>query len=230
MVFRNKKADYQNNIQQFRIWYNGSLIERQTSQKYLGLIIDDKLNWIEHVDKVKREILPYLFVIRRTVKYVDQRVLWMVYNSYILPRLTYLSPIWMCAPQYKLNELKVLQNKVVKSIKTLHWRHPTHELYTENLLSLESIKRYELLLLIFKMQYHLIKINLELTTVADIHTHYTRNRSNFYANVAHSRIGSNGILHRGLTQFNSLPMNIKAINQISVFKAQLKAYLFSHPA
>lgn len=78
MVFRNKKADYQNNIQQFRIWYNGSLIERQTSQKYLGLIIDDKLNWIEHVDKVKSEILPYLFVIRRTVKYVDQRVLWMV--------------------------------------------------------------------------------------------------------------------------------------------------------
>lgn len=140
MVFRSKKADYHNNNQEFQILYNGLFIERRTSQKYLGLIIDDKLNWNEHVDSVKKAILPYLFAIKRTSKYVDQKVLWMVYNSDIMSRLSFLSPIWMSAPQYKLNELKTLQYKVVKSIKSLHWRHPTHDLYAENLLSIEVIK------------------------------------------------------------------------------------------
>lgn len=50
------------------LFVKNEIIHRVTEAKYLGLIIDEKLNWNNHVNFVKSKIIPIVSMLRRTQK------------------------------------------------------------------------------------------------------------------------------------------------------------------
>ena len=44
----------------FNIDIDGILIQRVTSTKYLGVVIDEKLNWLDHVNYVCSSLIKFL--------------------------------------------------------------------------------------------------------------------------------------------------------------------------
>lgn len=196
--------------------------------KYLGLVIDTKLCWCQHITMVKNKILPWIFAIRRVKYIMREDYMWRLYYAYIYSNLIYLNPIWNVASDVYIRQLSILQNRTVKHIKKLDYRHPTSEIYGENVLPLKSLNDYMTLILIYKIKNNLIKHNFTLRLVADVHEHNTRSRNNLYINFANSVRGQKDILHRGLNLFNQLPEVIKNIPAISSFKVELKKYLSSY--
>lgn len=64
LIFENKVVNFQN------IKYKNNDIGIVKSFNYLGLIIDSKLKWQQHIDHVVKKIIPYVFILKRLRKYI----------------------------------------------------------------------------------------------------------------------------------------------------------------
>ena len=59
------------------------------SAKYLGVIIDHKLNWIEHISYVKSKISKGIGIMYKARQFLTKKALLMLYQAYIYPYMTY---------------------------------------------------------------------------------------------------------------------------------------------
>ena len=79
------------------------VLNKVTSIKYLGVIIDHKLNWIEHISYVKNKISNVIGILYKARQFLEKRDLLNLYYSYIYPYLIYCIEIWGCAAKSHCN-------------------------------------------------------------------------------------------------------------------------------
>ena len=73
------------------------------SAKYLGVIIDHKLNWIEHISYVKSKMSKGIGIMYKArQQFLTKKALLMLYHAYIYPYMT------------QLNCLLLLQKKIIR--------------------------------------------------------------------------------------------------------------------
>ena len=68
---------------------NDSVLNRVNNMKYLGVIIDHKLKWCEHISYVKNKVSKSLGIIFKARVVLDQQCLLTLYNSFVYPYLVY---------------------------------------------------------------------------------------------------------------------------------------------
>ena len=135
-------------------------------------------------------------------------------------------PIWEGAPEYQLNQLEILQNRVIKIIKTLPHLTPSNSLYTEKNLSLKNQYQFEIIMFIYKVKNSILKCNINLSTVSQVHSYTTRQQHDFYiSNTIRTNRGQNNIFFRGLVKFNAIPRHIREL-PIKQFKKEVKKLVF----
>ena len=85
MVFRMpQKKIIQPNIQ-----INGSNIEFVENFIFLGITINNKLNWNSHINKVTNKISKTVGILNKLRSFLTSDVLQTIYNTLILPHLIY---------------------------------------------------------------------------------------------------------------------------------------------
>lgn len=221
MVFGNREA-LSNDV----LKYNNFPINQVSTFTYLGLIIDSKLKWFDHIDKIKSSIVPYIFAIKRVKYLLPKESLLLIYNAYILPYLNYVSPIWSGCAKYKIDELVVLQKKAIKYILNVPILFPSQSLFLQ-FTSFEIMLKRDLLVLVHQIINNNIKHNFNLIKTADSHPHYTRRRSHYHIDYFATNMSSNNVLYRGLTTYNNLPSELKLIKKVKEFKYKLTNFLKS---
>ena len=82
--------------------------------KYLGLMLDSKLTFKQHVDHVKRKIMKRIGAMYRSSKLLPIKYRKMFANALMLPQFDYLDTIYCRASKTKLAELDLLYKKVGK--------------------------------------------------------------------------------------------------------------------
>ena len=105
------------------------------SAKYLGVIIDHKLNWIEHISYVKSKMSNGIGIMYKARQFLTKKALFMLYHAYSYPYMTYCIEVWGCASQTKLNCLLLLQKKIIRIMSFFHYLSHTNSL----LLSMEVL-------------------------------------------------------------------------------------------
>ena len=100
---------------QSKAWYiikiDGEIIAEVTSSKFLGVIIDDKLNWKDHVSFVCRKVARGLGVIIKARKVLRNESLKNLYYSFIYPYLIYCNQVWGSACKTNIEPLFILQKR-----------------------------------------------------------------------------------------------------------------------
>ena len=81
---------------------NGVSLQSTNSFKYLGVIIDHKLNWTQHIAHVKNKVSKGIGIVYRARNYLTKNSLKSLYFSYIYPYLIYCVEIWGISPQTHL--------------------------------------------------------------------------------------------------------------------------------
>ena len=80
-----------------KIKMNGVEITPSTSMTYLGIILDQKLNWSLHIKTKVSKAIKFLAMIKPAIDYIyglsPARMLW-IYKQILLPRITYGSHVW----------------------------------------------------------------------------------------------------------------------------------------
>ena len=72
-----------------QIYLNDELLRNTETQKLLGIIIDQALNWNNQIDSVCLNISRRITLLKQLSKYVNRDSLKLYYNSYILPIFDY---------------------------------------------------------------------------------------------------------------------------------------------
>ena len=170
------------------ILFNNVRIERVTSTKFLGLYIDEKLNWKIHVDNLSKLLSKNVGVIYKLRSVFPQEVLFILYSTLILSYLNYGVLAWGNSLKTQMGKLFIVQKRAIRNICNVNYRAHTNFLfYDNNLLKVEDI--YFMQLGTFMYDFSSNSLPTALTqmfeTNNEVHEYNTRQASSFHISRAH---------------------------------------------
>ena len=86
----------------------GAEIRDVDSAKFLGIMVDNKLNWMEHIKCISRKIAEGIGIFIKARKSFGSETLHNLYNALILPYISYGIQVWGTAASIRLHRLYVL--------------------------------------------------------------------------------------------------------------------------
>ena len=133
------------------LFLNGSPLERKSNTLFLGVKLDSKLNWEDHITYIKGKIARNIGVISRARHALNESTMRTLYFAFIYPYLTYCLEVWGSATQSRLNSIFKLQKLICRIITRSPPRTPTLPLLRQlNLLSLHELHKYLVLCFMYK--------------------------------------------------------------------------------
>ena len=144
----------------FFIQINGFEIEQTHSYKYLGVIIDDKLKWHDHITYICRKISKFSGLFYRIRHVATTKILLMLYYALVYPHLQYNIIDWGCACKTHLAPLQVIQNKILRCISHTKIKQSLSPKYKQmKILKLYDIHKMELAKFMYKLKNQLLPEN-----------------------------------------------------------------------
>lgn len=152
---------------------NCSMIERVDHYKYLGVVLDSKMSWVQHVQCAKNRLrkLLHAFSELSNVLSVDQCKV--VYFAYVQSIILYGILAWGGASSSVIEPLAVTQRSIIKTILKRDFRYPTRQLFIE--FPVLNVRQ----LFIKSLLIHIKKYKTELLGETVNHSYSTRHRSNY---------------------------------------------------
>ena len=78
--------------------------------KYLGMILDDKLTWIRHVDYISSKVTRNIGISKHIRHFIPKESLLLLYHTLIEPYSRYCSIVWRHCSETLKDKLQTLQN------------------------------------------------------------------------------------------------------------------------
>ena len=204
---------------------DGNILTKVNSAKYLGVIIDHKLNWIEHIAYVKNKISKGIGIIYKARSVLSKTSLVSLYYSYVYPYLTYCIEAWGCAMQTHLLPLFLLQKKIIRLITFSPYLAHTGPIFLNlQLLPLEKIFFSRVGLVMFKCSNNMLPNVISNLYIKnnETHSHFTRN-----SNLLRIPKGTPNFTTISARVWNEIVTKILMDQHVSIskFKTMLKSYL-----
>jgi len=118
---------------------NGEALKEVQVAKYLGILIDNKLNWGEQISAVNLKLSKGIGLLAKIRHYVPKNTLRSLYYTFINPHVDYNILNWGMASS---NNLDTISNKLKKAIRIMAFKNsddPSLPLFKEfNILPLEN--------------------------------------------------------------------------------------------
>jgi len=135
--------------QNINLRINKKPINRANNIKYLGIILDSTLSWIDHIDKISNKMKRALGLMYKIRPYVFSKTLLTLYYSLIYPHIIYGIEVWGSCNNSLLNRLITLQKRAVRVITFKDKRQTDYSFPASNplFIKLKILKVY----CIFKM-------------------------------------------------------------------------------
>ena len=143
VIFRSSR--YQNKNLPNTLQCNNIIINRECQAKYLGVTLDEYLNYNEYVEdlckKLKR-LFPVFYNIRN---YLDKDHIKTIYFTMLYSRLKYGCITYGLTSLENMNKIQVIQNKLLKVLLKKPFRYSTSKLHNDlELLKFEDIVNQEI--------------------------------------------------------------------------------------
>ena len=227
MIFRNKYSNKTNFNPTVRI--DDKNIVQVDVTKFLGILIDCNLSWKSHTTHITKIVSRYNGIIRKIKPYLNKTSLLTLYNTLVLPYLSYCTMIWGDRNNSHLNTLFLMQKKIIRTCTNSIWLEHTNPLFfsTRNL-KIHDIYIYQLAIHMFRHHYKLIPNDLpnnEFIIQASIHHYNTRQALDLHIDPTKSVLASNTIKTQGPKLWNSINPKFKTCRSLSSFKKNIKTHI-----
>ena len=110
VIFRANKKIYHN----VTLILNRKAIEQKDHVKYLGVLMDEHLNWKKQIANVTKKISRGVGILAKLRSYVDPKLLKNIYYSIVYSHLSYGVEAWGSATASDLEKILILQKKAVR--------------------------------------------------------------------------------------------------------------------
>ena len=147
MIFSNKKIN--NDV---KLTINDMEIERVYDIKFLGVIIDSKLNWKAHVGNVKSKISKTIAILYKIKDFINNNSLYTLYCSLILPYLNYCVEVWGNTYKTIIKPIVTIQKKAIRIINKADYLAATNPLFIcKNALKFEDLVKINTAVFMYKV-------------------------------------------------------------------------------
>ena len=171
-----------NNSITMNLSYQQCKIEVVDCVKCLGIHLDNKLQFKQHIKMLETKLSRLLGVLYKTKSFLPNHILKKLYYAFIHSHLTFGLLVWSATSKSNLSKLQRIQTKAIRLLAEAAWRDHASPLYAQlNILSLDKLVL--LVLASFMHKYHLKKLpkifdNI-FTLVSSIYSRSTRNSSKY---------------------------------------------------
>ena len=135
---------FKHNVSNLKIMIDNTEIEEKCTTSFLGVQIDNKLNWKAHISHICNKVSKSIAILRIVRSIFPLNVLKMIYISLIYSHLNYCNLIWGGAENGIIEPLFKLQKKAIRIMtKSSYLEHtaplfkslaliPVHKVYDLN--------------------------------------------------------------------------------------------------
>ena len=214
------------NCSELNIQLDNQPVSRVEHAKSLGLIIDDRLSWSNHMKELCRKVSSAIGALGRIRSLISQFTAVQIYKALIQPHFDYCAPVWDGFSSYLCEKLQKLQSRAARVILQANCE-------VNSSLLLETLKRDQLSLrrkhkaiVMFKSLNGLSPVYLH-ELFSERHTDYDLRDSFGKLNLPKPRTNylKRSFSYSGALLWNSLPESIRAIRSIGQFKKEINRAL-----
>ena len=199
---------------------NCPTVVQESSVRYLGVLVDDKLKWDLHCVEVAKKIrkVAYKFILLRNV--MNDTLLKSIYFSLVQSVLSYGIIAWGAASKTSIDPVYKAQKLIIKIINKKPRRYSTDALFREyDVMSVRKLYIHKTLL---HLHYH------SHLALPIIHQHNTRIRHTHYQLPRKNKtFGQKHASYIAPKLYNKLPIEIKQAEPSSRFRKLLKDWILN---
>ena len=207
------------------IMINGTKVDRVQSVKYLGMTLDEKLNWKEHTEKLLTKLTKTNQAFKIVKNFVSKKQKAALYYAYFYSALQYGIEVYSQGPSNNLKKLQVKQNRALKTLHNKDFLTPTIELHKEcNLLLVKDIAKLNTVKFVFKQRNGLAPDAFHNYYIENmfIHQHSTRQAKNIHVTQHRNTYGQKSVKYRGAIWWNQIKSSIREAGTIQTFSKNTK--------
>lgn len=199
---------------------NGKSLHQLKTTKFLGVHLDDSLNWDYHTDILCKKLSPVCFALYRLRNITNREVLLSYYYAQFYSRVVYGIEFWGTSCYFE--RVFKMQKRAIRNIVGVHSRVSCRMHFKEmKILPLPCI--YILTILT------ITKLNLDNLLRNNYNHNYDTRRQYDLLTPMHSlSLYEKSPKYMGIKLFNKLPNHLKQIHNIHKFKKEIKKLLLEN--
>lgn len=197
---------------EYKILINNTEISQVSSVRFLGVIVDDKLSWKEHVNNVSKKISKLVGVISKVRDSINDKCLLSLYHSLIYPHITYCNIVWGTTYTSTLNCIHLIQKRFVRMVTFSNPQEHSSPLFKQlKLLNIYQINVLQICIFMYKFEHMPIDLPKSFKNYfvknSDFHNVNTRQTKDFHTPLFHTTKGQSSIKYKGVELWKKYSMN-----------------------
>lgn len=199
-----------------------TVLKHSSVERDIGVFIDDKLNFDEHIHNKVSKANSVMGIIRRTFEYLNNRTFLLLYKALVRPHLEYANQVW--SPMFKRQETVVenVQRRATKLIPGMQNLSYEDRLKKLNLPTLKYRRIRGDMIEIFKILS--AKYDKRVSDFIPLHKSERYTRGHQYKikkEQIRLNVRKNSFVCRSVDLWNSLPPTVVGAPTVKAFEARL---------
>ena len=91
-------------------------IERETTTKFLGVLVDDKLNWSQHICALRSNMARYIGIMYKLKSFLPLTARLNIFHSFVQSHINYCSLVWGFAAKANIDKIFATQKKAIRAV------------------------------------------------------------------------------------------------------------------
>ena len=215
-------------LENAKLVHQGVSLEVESNLKFLGVTVDQELNWKEHVVGIRKRCLASLAQLKRIFPSLPIKTRIMLYNVLVLPHLDYCSCIWNSCGVDGRNKIERVQNYAMRLIMSAEPRTPSAELRSKlSWMTLQNRRNMQVISKVHRCLQNKAPHYLCSKFESNLNAKYrgTRGSANVQLQRPRTNFYRNSFEFNGAYQWNSLPTYLKSISSYTAFRKALHKHV-----
>ena len=207
---------------------NDVVLEKVNNCKFLGVWIDDRLNWKYHITQISNKLSKIIGIFKKIRWKLGKQILSQLYYSLAFPYFIYCNVTWAANYDTCLDKIVKIQKKLVRIINNSSFNAHTDPIFRYfNFLKFNQINIYMTGIFMYKIINNLMPPIFQnmFHHVFNLHRYPTRQSQNLYTPRYRTTRSKFAIKFHGSIVWNTIPPNIQMVQSLFMFKRKLKHYL-----
>ena len=223
ILFQNRPPDNSLNLH-----INNVNVPQVQSTKFLGIIIDEQINWKPQILAVRCKLSKTVSIMYKASKLINPEGMFTLYHSLFMPYLCYCNEVWGNTYASNVKCIFILQKRVIRLLCGESRLAHTNNVFKErSLLKFPDLVIYKTGIIMFKLFAGELPKLLQSRFLKYRNVHNTRKKNTFVVLQARTTLMTMCLSVYGVKIWNALPEIMKQLQNIHIFKKQLKKYLIS---
>ena len=174
-------------------------MEQVTNTRFLGVILDEQLNFKNHLQHIRSKVAKGIYVLGRAKKYFDEITLKELYYAFIHPYFSYCNEVWGGTYSSYIDPLLKLQKRAIRIVAGVARDYHTLELFQNyNIIPVDKLHKYSLYIFLFKLVNKKLPVGIQSSFIFNnqVHHYFTRQADDLHIDKIKSESRRRALRHQ----------------------------------